>query len=156
MGSVKVVRRIQMNIQTAYFGEVEIDIKDILNFQFGLPGFENEKEFILLPLEENSIFQVLQSVQTEALAFIITNPYDIAINYSFDLEEATIHALDIKEEKEVAVFAIVSLKETIAQSTVNLKAPIVLNTINKKAKQVIINNENYAIRHVISSESKEG
>lgn len=145
-----------MNIQTSYFGEIEIDITDILKFQFGLPGFENEKEFILLPLEENSIFQVLQSVHTSALAFIITNPYNIATNYSFDLEEGTIHALEIKDEKEVAVFAIVSLKETIAQSTVNLKAPIVLNTANKKAKQVILNNENYAIRHLISSESKEG
>ena len=145
-----------MNIQTAYFGEVEIEPTNILNFQFGLPGFESEKEFILLPVEENSIFQVLQSVQTAALAFIITNPYDITTNYSFDLEEATIHALAIKDEKEVAVFAIVSLKETIAQSTVNLKAPIVLNMTNNKAKQVIINNENYAIRHVISSESKEG
>ena len=145
-----------MNIQTAYFGELEIDPTNILNFQFGLPGFENEKEFLLLPLEENSIFQVLQSVQTAALAFIITNPYDITTNYNFELEEATIHALEIKDEKEVAVFAIVSLKETIAQSTVNLKAPIVLNTANKKAKQVILNNEDYSIRHLISSESKEG
>ena len=145
-----------MHIQTAYFGEVEIDPSNILNFQFGLPGFENEKEFILLPLEEDGVFQILQSVQTAELAFIITNPYDIAKSYNFDLEEATIHALQIIDEKEVAVFAIVSLKESIAKSTVNLKAPIVLNTTNKKAKQVILNNEDYPIRHLISSESKEG
>ena len=126
-----------MNIQTAYFGELEINQSNILNFQFGLPGFEDEKDFIVLPLEENSVFQVLQSVQTAALAFIITNPYDITADYSFDLEEATTHALEIKDEKEVAVFAIVSLKESISQSTVNLKAPIVLNTTNKKAKQWI-------------------
>lgn len=145
-----------MNIQTAYFGELEIEPSNILNFQFGLPGFEDEKDFIVLPLEENSVFQVLQSVQTAALAFIITNPYDITADYSFDLEEATTHALNIKDEKEVAVFAIVSLKESISRSTVNLKAPIVLNTTNKRAKQVILNNEEYAIRHLISSESKEG
>lgn len=145
-----------MHVQTAYFGEIEIDSDNILNFQFGLPGFEKENEFILLPLEKNSVFQVLQSVQTTALAFVITNPYEITTNYSFDLEEATIHALDIKDEKEVAVFGIVSLKETIAKSTVNLKAPILLNTTNKKAKQVILNNEDYSIRHLISSESKEG
>jgi len=145
-----------MNIQTAYFGEVKIDSTNILKFQYGLPGFENEKEFILLPLEENSTFQVLQSVQTAELAFIITNPYDITANYSFDIEEATIKALQLEDEKEVVVFTIVSLKETIAKSTVNLKAPIVLNTTNKKAKQVILNNEDYSIRHLISSESKEG
>lgn len=145
-----------MKIQTAYFGEVEIDQTNILNFHHGLPGFEDEKNFIVLPLEENSVFQVLQSVQKAALAFIITNPYDITAEYSFDLEEAITHALEIKDEKEVAVFAIVSLKESIPRSTVNLKAPIVLNTTNKRAKQVILNNEEYAIRHLISSESKEG
>ena len=145
-----------MNIKTAYFGEVEIDPSKILNFEYGIPGFEEEKEFVLLPIEENDVFQVLQSIQTEGLAFSVTNPYAITTDYSFDLEEATVHALHIKEENEVAVFAIVSLKETLALSTINLKAPIVLNTTNNKAKQVILNKEEYTIRHLISSESAKG
>ncbi|MEK5214788.1 flagellar assembly protein FliW [Psychrobacillus sp. FSL H8-0487] len=145
-----------MNLKTAYSGEVVIDSTDILKFEHGIPGFEAEKEFVLLPIEDNEEFTVLQSLKTEELAFIVTNPYNITINYNIELDEATVHALQIVEQKEVAVFAIVSLKETIAESTVNLKAPIILNTSNKKAKQVILNNEEYSIRHLISSESKKG
>ena len=145
-----------MKINTAYMGEIEIKESSLMTFEHGIPGFENEREFALIAIEDNDAFQVLQSIQTEALAFIVTNPYTITTNYNFELDEATVHALQIKEEKEVAVFAIVSLKESHAQSTLNLKAPIILNTTNKKAKQVILNNEEYAIRHLISSESQKG
>jgi len=137
-------------------GEVVIDSKNIIKFEHGIPGFEDEKEFILLPIEENSVFQVLQSVQTEGLAFIITSPYAVTNNYNFELNEGTLKALDIKSENEVAVFGIVSLKETLANSTLNLKAPIVLNTTNKKAKQVILDNEAYTIRHQLTLESIKG
>ena len=145
-----------MNLKTAYSGEVEIDTAEILKFEHGIPGFESEKEFVILPIEDNEEFTVLQSVQTEALAFIVTNPYNITVNYDIELDEATVHALQIKEQKEVAVFSIVSLKETIAESTINLKAPIIQNTSNNKAKQVILNNEDYSIRHLISPESQKG
>lgn len=145
-----------MNIQTAYSGEIAIETTNIITFEHGIPGFEEEHDFVLLPIEDNEVFHVLQSVQTQALAFIVTNPYTITTNYTFDLEEATVHSLQVKEEKEVAVFAIVSLKESIAESTINLKAPIVLNTNNKKAKQVILNNDDYSIRHLISNESQKG
>lgn len=145
-----------MNIQTAYSGEITIETTNIITFEHGIPGFEEEHDFVLLPIEGNEVFHVLQSIQTQALAFIVTNPYTITTNYTFDLEEATVHSLQIKEEKEVAVFAIVSLKESIAESTINLKAPIVLNTNNNKAKQVILNNDDYSIRHLISTESQKG
>lgn len=145
-----------MNIQTAYSGEIDIETANIITFEHGIPGFEAEHDFVLLPIEHNDVFHVLQSIQTPALAFIVTNPYTITTNYNFDLEVATVHSLQIKEEKEVAVFAIVSLKESIAESTINLKAPIVLNTNNNKAKQVILNNDDYSIRHLISNESQKG
>lgn len=144
-----------MKIQTAYMGEITIDPSEILKFEHGIPGFEDETAFILLPLED-SVFQVLQSTKTKELAFILTTPYIVSSNYTFDLDEATVKALEINNEKEVAVFSIVSLKDTLANSTVNLKAPIVLNTNNKKAKQVILDKEDFEIRHKLSLESVKG
>ena len=145
-----------MKIKTAYMGELEVESSKIITFEHGIPGFEDEKSFVSLSIEENSIFQILQSTKTEELAFVITSPYAVTTNYTFELDEATVHSLEIKDEKEVVVFAIVSLKDTLADSTVNLKAPIVLNTTNNKAKQVILNIEEYAIRHQISPESIKG
>ncbi|MCM3315507.1 flagellar assembly protein FliW [Rummeliibacillus stabekisii] len=145
-----------MNILTAYLGEVEIESSQILHFEHGIPGFEDEKGFVLLPIEDNTAFHVLQSIKTAELAFIVTNPFDITTNYSFEIDEIITHSLQINDPREVAVLSIVSLKESIEQSTINLKAPIVWNTTNNKAKQVILNNEDYAIRHLISTESVEG
>lgn len=145
-----------MNIKTAYMGEITIDPSDILSFEHGIPGFEEEKSFVLIPLEAKSIFQILQSTKTESLVFILTTPYAISSNYNFELDEATEKALNIKSENDLAVFSIVSLKDTLANSTVNLKAPIVLNTNNKKAKQVILDNEDFSIRHKLSLESVKG
>ena len=145
-----------MIVQTAYFGELEIDESQIIHFEHGIPGFEEEKQFILQSIEEDSGFQVLQSVQTPELTFIVVNPYAVVIGYSFDLDEATVHALRLQEEKDVAVLAIVTLKETLAKSTVNLKAPVIVNTKNNHAKQVILNDDVYAIRHPLFLESKKG
>lgn len=143
-----------MNIQTAYFGEVEIEETAIITFDNGIPGFEDEKQFILMPLSEESPFEVLQSTQTKEIAFVVTPPAVIVLNYSFDLDEATVQALHIEDEKEVQVYAIVSLKQSFSESTVNLKAPIIINTTNNKAKQVILSNEEYMIRQPISSTAK--
>ena len=143
-----------MKITTAYMGKVEISPSQIIKFEHGLPGFEEEKEFIQLPLSEVSAYQVMQSVNTAGLAFIITSPYAIMADYSFELDESVIQALDINSDNEVAVFVIVSLKDTLENSTVNLKAPIVLNIENQKAKQIILE-EDYAIRHQLAVEKKE-
>ncbi|MFS0874313.1 flagellar assembly protein FliW [Solibacillus isronensis] len=143
-----------MKITTAYMGEVEINPSQIIKFENGLPGFEEEKDFIQLPLSEGSAYQVLQSVKTAGLAFIITSPYVIIADYSFELDESVTQALDIKSDNEVALFVIVSLKDTLENSTVNMKAPIVFNIQNQKAKQIILN-EDYAIRHQLTAEKKE-
>ena len=67
-----------MQIQTKFHGEIEIQQDQLWNFPKGIPGFESEKEFALLPIEGNPIFQVLQSTTTEAVAFIVTNPYTLS------------------------------------------------------------------------------
>lgn len=144
-----------MKITTAYLGEIEINPSEIIQFEHGLPGFEEEKEFIQLPLSEENVFQVLQSLKTQDLAFIITTPYATVADYSFELDESVIKVLDIKSNEKVAVFVIVSLKDTMDTSTINLKAPIIFNIENRKAKQIILE-EDYAIRHRLVLEKKEG
>lgn len=139
-----------MNIQTAFLGEVTIEKSQIVNFQHGLPGFEEESEFAIIPLEESSIYQVLQSIKTAQIAFITVNPFAFT-NYSFDLDESTVHTLEIKSEEDVAILSIVTVKEPFSDSTLNLRAPIVINTKSQKAKQTILENSEYPLRHPITS-----
>lgn len=140
-----------MKIQTKFFGEVNVDEDQKWTFPKGIPGFDEEKEFALLPLEGNTVFQVLQSINTKDIAFIVANPYHIAQNYSFDIDEATIHTLDIQKEEEVMVLGVLSLKDPFETSTINLQAPLIFNTDTKKAKQMIINDSSFSMRHPIGA-----
>ena len=141
-----------MKIVTDYLGEVEIEQSNIINFEHGIPGFEDEKEFIILSIDEQGAFQLLQSIKNQRLAFVIIDPVYVVLDYSFDLEDSIVHALEIKDERDIAIFSIVSLKDSIPKSTINLKAPIIINKMNNKAKQVILDKEEYTIRHCIGVE----
>ncbi|MFB1049911.1 flagellar assembly protein FliW [Paraliobacillus sp. JSM ZJ581] len=144
-----------MNIQTKYHGEITIDNDNLLTFPQGIPGFNNEKEFVLLELQYNSVFQVLQSTITPTLGFIVVNPYHIYHTYAFDLDDHTIEALEINSADQVKVASIVSLKEPFEKSTINLQAPIIINQVNKLAKQYITNEKSHLIKAPIQPSELE-
>ncbi|TFB24377.1 flagellar assembly protein FliW [Filobacillus milosensis] len=138
-----------MNIQTLYFGEVQIDEYQVIKFQSGIPGFNEFKQFVLLDIEDNPIYKVLQSLDEEGLAFIVTNPFLIYKGYEFDLDDAVAEQLEIKTKEDVSIFSIVTVEEPFDQSTINLKAPIILNLNKGLGKQVVLNLENYHTKHSI-------
>ena len=138
-----------MKIQTAFLGEIEIDDSQIIHFEHGLPGFEEEQNFTLISLEDDAVYQVLQSINSPHIAFITVNPF-VFTNYSFDLDESTVHSLSIKSNKDIAIISIVTVKDPFSESTLNLKAPIVINMKIKKAKQTIIEKSDFSLRHPIS------
>ena len=137
-----------MNIQTKYFDEVEIDEADIIKFQNGLPGFLDEKQFVLMNLED-TVFQVLQSVETQALAFIVVNPFQFKSDYAFVLDNQVVEQLKIESDEDVTILSIVTLKESLKESTVNLKAPLVINVKQKEGKQYIIQKTDYTTKEYI-------
>ena len=141
-----------MNIQTKFHGELTIQQDQTWAFPKGMPGFEEESEFALLPIEDNDIFQVLQSTKTPTVAFIIINPYTIVEDYSFKVDEPTVNLLDIKEESDVFVLGVLSVKEPFETSTINLQAPLIFHVTTRKAKQMILNDNAFSMRHPIGTQ----
>lgn len=140
-----------MKIATKYHGE--IDIEEIIRFENGIPGFEDEREFAILPLFEDQTFFVLQSIVTAPLAFIITNPFIHFKNYEFDLTAETISQLQIKNEEDVQTYTILTVKEDIRDTTANLLAPIIVNTKEKIAKQIILHETKYETKHLLYNQT---
>ncbi|MEK3935489.1 flagellar assembly protein FliW [Sporosarcina sp. FSL W7-1349] len=138
-----------MQIETKFHGSLEIKDNDKWSFPKGLPGFEEEKEFILLPIEGNNMFQVLQSITTPAVAFIVANPYTLIDDYSFDIDEPTIELLGIQNPEDIMVLGVVSLKQPFENSTINLQAPLIFQLNDRKAKQMILNDNRFDIRQPI-------
>ncbi|MEJ8778806.1 flagellar assembly protein FliW [Pseudogracilibacillus sp. ICA-222130] len=140
-----------MKIKTKYLNEVVIEEEKIIHFEQGIPGFQEEKNFALLDLPNNDLLQILQSIETKEIAFIVTNPHIFYPAYEFTLEDYVVDALHIEKEKDIAILTIMTIHEPFAKSTINLKAPIIINTRNKKGKQFILNDETFKMKAAISN-----
>lgn len=144
-----------MIIKTKYHGEMEINHNEVIHFDYGLPGFQYEKTFVLLPLEPESPFVVLQSLNHPEVAFIMTTPFLFYPDYAFDLPGDAIEQLAIESEFDVTIYSILTIKEPFADSTINLIAPIIVNHQTKEAKQIVLQSDDYATKHPLVS-GKEG
>ena len=142
-----------MKVETKYHGTQEIAEADIWAFEEGLPGFGEEKKWIVLPLTEEETFYVLQSAKTKNLAFILTSPFLTHPDYTFKLEDEIVQAIGATQEN-ITVFSIVSVKEPFKESTINLQAPIVMDLKSRRAKQVILNDPRFEIRTPLFQEVK--
>ncbi|MFI8688000.1 flagellar assembly protein FliW [Rossellomorea sp. NPDC077527] len=138
-----------MKINTKYHGEIDVKSEEVLTFEQGIPGFGEEKQFVLMPLPENEWFHILQSVTTPQLGFVVTDPFLFFKEYDFELDQASVELLENPTEKEVQVLSILTVRETLQESTANLQAPIIINLANQRGKQVILNNNQYLTKHLI-------
>jgi len=136
-----------MKICTKHFGEIEIDELKVIDFEEGLPGFPDDKQFILL--ENEAPFWWLQSVTDGENAFILMDAFSAVPGYNPLVEEDDIKCLGVYSPEDFLIYNIVTLPENVEEMTVNLLAPVVINSVAKKGKQVIARNEDYAIKHYL-------
>ncbi|MCA0385466.1 MAG: flagellar assembly protein FliW [Firmicutes bacterium] len=131
-----------MIIATEHLGNIEYSENDILSFAHGIPGFEEEKQFILIPAEDIEFpFSYLQSIQSADLAFIVTDPFLFVENYDFELSSSDATALNVKNDEDLAdisVLTIVTIPNDVDQTTINIMAPIVINHAAKVGRQVLL------------------
>lgn len=140
-----------MKIETKFFGPVDIDETRIIEFDHGIPGFENNRSFAVLK-HDNSPFHVLQSLEQAELAFILIELGKVVPDYEIDLPDEVVAELKLKKPEEAFACAIVVLPADISQATVNLAAPIVINIKEKRGTQIILNNPAYGIKHPLFSQ----
>jgi flagellar assembly factor FliW len=141
-------------IYTSRFGEIEVDETKIVHFKDGIPAFEDEHEFVILPYEEESPYYFMQSLQSPDLAFLLTIPFLFFNDYSFEIDDATIKELEIKNQDDVFYYSMITIPNgSVRYMTANLLAPIVINGENMKAKQIVLGNSNYMTKHRLFPES---
>lgn len=135
-----------MIIETAALGSIEITVEQIYRFEKGIPGFEEETEFALIPVEDSPFFH-FQSLKEKHLSFLLADPFAFFPEYEFELGSSETAALDIRSD--VFVRSIVTLHEQIDKSTMNILAPIVLNPENRRGLQIVLHNSSYPTKHLL-------
>lgn len=133
-------------ITSEQLGQLEIPETQILHFPTGLFGFLEERQFCLLEVKEGSRFQLLQSCERPDLAFVVTNPLLMEVEYP--LEEARQLAFPPVDPAEpIGVACIVTVPPPPGKLTVNLAAPLVMGVETKQCVQVILTAAGYTTRH---------
>lgn len=135
-----------MKIQTAHFGEVEIDDKKILIFDKGLPGLEEDKNFALLSNEDSRPVSWLQSLDHREISLPVMDPFLVCPDYSFDISQTDVEALSVDEIKDVYVLNILVIPTNVNAMTINLSAPIIINVRSSKGCQIILDDRKYRVR----------
>ncbi|MCI9167668.1 MAG: flagellar assembly protein FliW [Dorea sp.] len=127
-----------------------------IEFKEGIFGFEEEKKFLPVMLEDGSdAVLYLQSVANRDLSFIVMNPFMLKEDYNPVLSKEDYNMLGTSDEKDLSYYVFCVIANAAEESTVNLKCPIVVNHVTRQARQVILNSEEYGFRHLLKEFEKE-
>ena len=130
--------------------------RQYIEFKEGIFGFEEEKKFLPVMLEDGSdAVLYLQSVVNPELSFIIMNPFMLDEEYKPVLSEEDYRKLGTADEKELSYYVFCVIANEAKESTVNLKCPIVVNHVTRQARQVILSSDKYGFRHLLKEFEKE-
>ena len=142
-------------INTLRFGELEIEEQDVVRFADGIPAFEDEHEFVVLPYDEGTPYMFLQSMMTPELAFLMTDPFVFFPDYSFELDDENMEKLAINSMDDVLVCTLISVPRSgVADMTTNLLAPVVINRHTMQARQIVLEKNQYTTKHRLFPEKK--
>ena len=144
-------------IKTTRFGEIEEDEGKIVRFAAGLPAFEDEHEFIIVPYDEESPYVFLQSATTPDLAFLMTIPFIFFPDYEFRLEDDVLKSLALESQEDLLLYTLLTIPGSdIREMTANLLAPIVINSRTNEGRQVVLDKSRYCTKHKLFAKKAEG
>lgn len=140
-----------MRLSTKYFGEIDCPEEEKLHFPEGLFGFEEEKEFFLLPFEggDGSLL-CFQSAATPQLAFVAMNPFSLKPDYAPVLTPGELKAMGVERSEDLCFYTLCVVRSPVGESTVNLRCPVAVNDRTGRAMQVILEEGGYHMHHLLS------
>ncbi|MDG5814501.1 flagellar assembly protein FliW [Chitinispirillales bacterium ANBcel5] len=132
-----------------FFKDLVYSSEDVIKFPSGIPGFENNKEFVIISIPDYAPFEWLVCVDGSRLRFAIINPLLFSPDYSPDIKKTQLEELRIEKPEDILLFSVVTIRENPLESTANLIGPIIINKSKRIGKQIIIDDDQYSTREPI-------
>ncbi|MDL2266514.1 flagellar assembly protein FliW [Desulfovibrio sp. OttesenSCG-928-G15] len=109
-------------------GKREVSLDKVITFPRGVIGFEDEREFILLRIHDESPLLVLQSMTTPTLGLIVADPFTFVPDYTIHLGDADQTLLKAESANDIAVLVTVAIPPGKPEdASLHLLGPIVIN-----------------------------
>lgn len=140
--------------ESAKLGAIEYHEDQVITFIDGILGFPGLRRYVLLE-HKKGVFMWLQCLEEPSLAFLVVDPWLFFPDYSPEIPDEDVEALELKEPYNFSVFCFVTVPSDPRKMTVNLKGPTVVNLNTRKAKQVVLLNQEYSTRHRVFDDREE-
>jgi flagellar assembly factor FliW len=136
-----------MLLQRTRFGQIEVPNEKIITMTRPILGFERLRSFCLIELEELAPFLWLQSLENEALGFVVVNPVVFFPKYRIEVNVKEVADLGISSVEAVETYVIVTFPSDPREMSANLQGPILINTQNNRGRQLVLVNSHYSVNH---------
>jgi flagellar assembly factor FliW len=139
--------------ETKYWGLLDYTEDSVIDFPAGIPGFEQEQQFILVEQQALDPLVFLQSLATPALCFLALHVRVVCPDYKFRMSEEDLEVLGIPGTRQppigpdLACLTLIHIEEK--DITANLLAPIVIHVPARRGMQAILAGTDYSHQHRI-------
>lgn len=107
-------------------------------FDDGIPGFPASMRFRLVSTGDDSAFQVLESLDEDDVALLVTQPWLFFPEYAPDVPERDRERLGLSVAEDATLFCAVTVDGERRTAWVNLRAPFVVNLHSRRGRQVVL------------------
>lgn len=141
---------------TRQFGLLEFDDQAIVEFPSGLPGFDQEKRFVLVERAAVAPIVFLQSLSSPELCFLAAPLAAVDPLYGLAITPEDLRQLGFderrqpREGREVLCLALLSASEN-GPLTANLLAPVVIDLHTRRAIQAVRTDTQYSHQHPLAA-----
>lgn len=143
-----------MIIKTGRFGQITVGDDETILIPQGILGFPEYRRFCLVDPGDETLILWLQSLEDPDIAFAVLEPKIFKSDYAARLSAVELRELKLDNINQSAVFGILTIPEDVTRMTVNLKAPLVINLKEQLARQVVLQENEYSIKHEMFKELK--
>lgn len=134
-----------MKIDGTRFGDIEFDSSNIIHFPEGLIGFEELRNFVVMPNRQEGPLFWIQSVEDKDVAFLLTDPQNFFLDYAVSPDRNEQGKLQVEKIEDCYALAVVTLQPD-KSVTLNLAAPVIFSPQSNRALQVILEGAPYNTR----------
>ncbi len=143
-----------MKIKTARFGDLDVNADEVVTFPDGILGFPGHRRYCLVDPGDDTLILWMQSIDDASIAFPILEPRIFKSEYVVKLSAQELAQLKLENINQSIVFNILTIPRDVNQMTANLKAPIVINLREQIGKQVVLQENEYTLKHPMFRELK--
>lgn len=143
-----------LQLHSRQLGEVEVNPDQIVDFPYGVPGFEQERRFILLEKPSLGPIVFLQCVDAPELCFFTAPVTTIDPNYQLAVTPDDLRAIGWDHDRppnisdELICLAVLAAPEN-GQWAANLLAPIIVEPRTRRGVQAVRVDSRYSHQYPI-------